>query len=161
MGPRRGSTPRQTDWLSVAVWFWVEFEWAPKDKLWLLKICFKPPSVHFIYILRAWHVELHIHLIMFIVFVLNVCTMVSVASIINENGKGEMLCPNPTTIPSCVSLYTNAHTNISPIREPQLLYYKLRNHLTKFHPTLNPRPLARIPLSEPSSWSMPSPLAPV
>jgi hypothetical protein len=42
----------------------------------------------------------------------------------------------------------SAYTHISRMREPLLLRYKSRSPLTKFRPTLIPRPRARIPLSE-------------
>jgi hypothetical protein len=84
----------------------------------------------------------------FIVFTLNICTMKSVACILQQNERGK--CFDQTPLPyHSASAY--ARTHISRIREPPLLRYKLRYS----RPTLNPRPRTRMPLSEVSIYTEP------
>jgi hypothetical protein len=86
------------------------------------------------------------------------CTIVSVACILQQREMGEVFWPNSSIISPCLSLYTHEHISFN--REQPLLCYKLLNYLTKSCPTRNPRPRARIPLSEvsiytePSNWSV-------
>jgi hypothetical protein len=79
-------------------------------------------------------------------------------TVLQQRERGKYFDQTPTS-----DHPASAYTHISRMREPPFLRYKLRNPLTKFRPTLNPRllrPPARIPLSEVriyselSNWSV-------
>jgi hypothetical protein len=103
-----------------------------------LKIWFKSSSQPLL-ILSACRAKLHYNLIAFIAFALNICTVVSVACILQQT----LLSYDPA------SAYTQAYIFHASVNH----CFSVTSYTILLLPTLNPRPCARIPLSEVSVCS--------